>query len=111
MNDDKLMVLNLLTGECELGFTTREQAKDFIKTTGIPEISDNDLDDNFEIVEANRTLIIPYCFSNTGEQAELTIYGNTDKGSKFSSVAEYGEDTLNSDFISTQSISVKVQLA
>ena len=111
MNDDKLMVLNLLTGECELGFTTREQAKDFIKTTGIPEISDDDLDDDSNIVEANRTLIMPYCFSNTGEHTELTIYSNTDKGSKFSSVAEYGEDTLNSDFISTQFISVRVQLA
>ena len=111
MNDDKLMVLNLLTGECELGFTTREQAKDFIKTTGIPEISDDDLDDNFEIVEANRTLIMPYRFSNVGESTELTIYSNTDKGSKFSSVAEYGEDTLNNDFINTQFIPIRIQLA
>lgn len=111
MNDNKLMVLNLLTGECELGFTSREQAKDFIKVTGISEISDDDLDDNYNLVEANRTLIMPYRLSNAGESTELTIYSNTDKGSKFSSVAEYGEDTLNNDFIHTQSIPIKIQLA
>lgn len=111
MNDNKLMVLNLSTGECELGFTSREQVKDFIKTVGISEISDDDLDDNYNLVEANRTLIMPYRFSNTGESTELTIYSNTDKGSKFSSVAEYNEDTLNNDFIHTQSIPIKIQLA
>ena len=37
MNDNNFMVINLATAECELGFTTREQAEQFIKTIGIPE--------------------------------------------------------------------------
>ena len=110
---DGYMVINLATAECELGFQTREQAEQFIKETNIPEFTQDQWESyqNLETEELTGTLIMPYFYNNTEEPNELTIYSNTDKTSKFSSVAEYYEDTLNEDFISTQDTPVRIGLA
>ena len=112
MKDDGFMVINLATAECELGFATREQAKQFIEATGIPEYTQADyVNENFDMSKEERTLIMPYYFNDTSEYNELTIYDNSNKSSKFSSVAEYYEDTLNEDFIDTQDTPIRLQLA
>ena len=112
MKDDGFMVINLATAECELGFATREQAEQFIKATGIPEYTQADYEnDDFGMSEDERTLVMPYYFNDTSEPNELTIYDNSNKNSKFSSVAEYYEDTLNEDFIDTQDTPIRIQLA
>ena len=112
MKDDGFMVINLATAECELGFATREQAKQFIKATGIPEYTQADyVNENFDMSKEERTLIMPYYFNDTSEYNELTIYDNSNKNSEFSSVAEYYEDTLNEDFIDTQDTPIRLQLA
>ena len=41
-DNNNFMVINLATAECELGFATIEQAKQFIKATGIPEYTQAD---------------------------------------------------------------------
>ena len=61
--------------------------------------------------EDERTLIMPYYFNNTSEPDELTIYDNSNKNSKFSSVAEYYEDILNDDLIDTQDTPIRLQIA
>ena len=112
MKDDGFMVINLATAECELGFATREQAKQFIKATGIPEYTQADyVNVDFDMSKEERTLIMPYYFNDTSEYNELIIYDNSNKNSKFSSVAEYYEDTLNEDFIDTQDTPIRLQLA
>lgn len=112
MSDNNFMVINLATAECELGFTTREQAEQFIKETGILEYTQADYEnDDFDMSEDERALVMPYYFNNTSEPNELTIYDNSNKNSKFSSVAEYCEDILNDDLIDTQDTPIRLQLA
>ena len=112
MKDDGFMVINLATAECELGFATREQAEQFIQATDVPEYTQADFEnEDFDMSEEARTLVMPYYFNDTDEPNELTIYNNSNKNSKFSSVAEYYEDTLNDDFISTQDTPIRLQLA
>ena len=104
------IVINLTTAECETGFESEEQAKDFIKSVGIPEIKQAELDDGINLEEVERTLIMPYFINDTAEPNEITVYSNADKTSKFSSVAEYYEDTLTEDFISTQDTPIRLQI-
>jgi len=109
---DGFMVINLATAECELGFATREQAEQFIGEINIPEIEQSELDDeDFDMGETERTLIMPYYLNDTDEPNELTIYNNGRSDRPFSSAAEYYEDTLNDDFISTQDTPIRLQLA
>lgn len=112
MSDNNFMVINLATAECELGFTTREQAEQFIKETGIPEYTQADYEnEDFDMSEDERALVMSYYFNDTSEPNELTIYDNSNKNSKFSSVAEYHEDILNDDLIDTQDTPIRLQLA
>ena len=111
-DNNNFMVINLATAECELGFATREQAKQFIKATGIPEYTQADHEnDDFDMSEDERTLIMPYYFNDTSEPDELTISHNSNKNSNFSSVAEDYEDILNDDLIDTQDTPIRLQLA
>ena len=111
-DNNNFMVINLATAECELGFATREQAKQFIKAIDIPEYTQADHEnDDFDMSEDERTLIMPYYFNDTSEPDELTIYDNSNKNSKFSSVAEYYEDILNDDLIDTQDTPIRLQIA
>lgn len=110
--DDGFMVINLATAECELGFATREQAEEFIQAIDIPEITQEELeDDEFDMGETERTLIMPYYINESDEPNELTIYNNGRSDRPFSSAAEYYEDTLNDDFISTQDTPIRLGLA
>lgn len=104
------IVINLATAECETGFESEAQAKDFIKSVGIPELKQSELDDGIDLGEVERTLIMPYFINDTEEPNEITVYSNADKESKFSSVAEYYEDTLTEDFISTQDTPIRLQI-
>lgn len=104
------IVINLATAECETGFESEAQAKDFIKSVGIPEVKQSELDDGINLGEVERTLIMPYFINDTEEPNEVTVYSNADKTSKFSSVAEYYEDTLTEDFISTQDTPIRIQI-
>jgi len=109
---DGFMVINLTTAECEIGFATREQAEAFINETGVPELTQAEWEnEDFDMGETERTLIMPYYINDTDEPNELTLYSNWNRHSKFSSVADYYEDTLNDDFISTQDTPVRIQLA
>ena len=111
-DNNNFMVINLATAECELGFATREQAEQFIKETGIPEYTQADYEnEDFDMSEDESTLVMPYYFNDTSEPDELTIYDNSNKNSKFSSVAEYYEDILNDDLIDTQDTPIRLQLA
>ena len=106
---DGFMVINLATAECEIGFSTRENAEKFVNEIQIPEITQAEWEDeNFDMGETERTLIMPFYINDTGEPNELTLYSNANSNSKFSSMVEYYEDTLNDDFISTQDIPVRL---
>lgn len=116
----KFMVINLGTAEIKLPFNTLEDAEKFVEDIGIPEIEQDDLDEDdfsisIDLSESPRTLIMP-CnemevpddiedateMFKLDDHPELILYPNTDKSSSFDFVADYFEDTLNDDFISTQ---------
>ena len=105
---EKFLVLNLETAEVQPFFEDREQAEEFIDRTGIPELEQADLDeDTFEVVNTHRLLIMPYYENNTSEEDEVTLTPNASK-SDFGYVADFYEDTLITDFISTQDTPIRL---
>ena len=121
---EEFMVINLATAEVEPYFPSREQAEEFIKEIGIPEVTQAELDNDIDFDEEPRTLIMPSKQMEVPEDVEdvidmfefeehpeLILYNNWDRTRPFSCVAEYFEDTLNDDFISTQDIAVNYAMA
>lgn len=105
---ERFLVLNIETAEVQPFFESREQAEEFIKRTGIPELTQADLDeDTFEVVNTNRLLIMPYYENKTKEYDEVKLYTNAGN-SDFGYVAEFYEDTLITDFISTQNTPIRL---
>ena len=114
------MVINLATAEVEPSFSSRESAERFCEEIKIPEVTQSELDDDIDLSEKPRTLIMPCEEMEVPDDIdeviemfewenhpELVLYHNAQKGSPFRYVAEYFEDNLNDDFISTQDIAVR----
>jgi hypothetical protein len=121
---EEFMVINLATAEVEPGFKSREQAEEFVKEVNIPEVTQEELDNDIDFSEEPRTLIMPSKQMEVPEDVEdvldmfefeehpeLILYPNADRNRMFSKVAEYFEDTLNEDFISTQDLPVNYVVA
>ena len=105
---EQFLVFNIETAETQPFFESREQAEEFISRTGIPELTQDDLDeDTFEVVNTNRLLIMPYYENDTDEVDEVTLIPNANK-SDFGYVADLYEDTLITDFISTQDTPIRL---
>ena len=105
------IVINLATAECSYPFLNREVAEKFCEKINIPELLQAEWeDDNFDMGVTERTLIMPVQEVDDTSDYELQLYSNTNKDRPFNYVADYYEDTLNNDFISTQDIPVRVCL-
>ena len=105
---DLFLVINLETAEVQPFFEDREQAEEFIERTGMPELTQADLDeDTFEVVNTDRLFIMPYYENNTEEPDEVTLTPNAGN-SDFGYVADFYEDTLITDFISTQDTPIRL---
>ncbi len=105
---DLFLVINLETAEVQPFFEDREQAEEFIEKAGMPELTQADLDeDTFEVVNTDRLFIMPYYENNTEEPDEVTLTPNAGN-SDFGYVADFYEDTLITDFISTQDTPIRL---
>lgn len=85
----KYILINKATAQAEV-FATEEQAHEFIRNLNYAE------------------LLIKPCIEDT-DNAELTLYPNAEK-SRYSFVAEYNADLLNTDLIETE-LPIKITFA
>ena len=91
----EFILINLGTTEVEF-FSTREQAKQFVRDNGLL-MYNKEVHEDIEELE-DICIIMPCVEVNDKEDVELVIYAN-ENNNTFGSTAEYQEDVFNSDFI------------
>ena len=108
---DGYMILDLQTAECEIGFSTVQQAQKYINDIDIPELTGQEyINPDFDLSENERVVIFPYIIQSTKSiSAELNLYYNAYKNRPFGYVAEYADDLCNDDIICTKDTALIIQ--